>query len=90
MLRQKLSEEGISGVKEWRLQHPRAIFKEIELARVKGYLTDKFDTRLYPVLHLQKTDAHIFQAAHQVVSSGFQSMMMRNGDQDTFMAGSHC
>jgi hypothetical protein len=29
---QKLSEEVLSGMKEWRLQHPRATFREIEAA----------------------------------------------------------
>jgi hypothetical protein len=29
----QLSEEVITGMKEWRLQHPRATFREIEAAR---------------------------------------------------------
>lgn len=29
---QKLAEESLTGMKEWRLQHPKATFKEIETA----------------------------------------------------------
>lgn len=58
---QELAEEVMTGMKEWRLQHPKATFKEIEKA---------LDTRLARMRARMLQDVALASAAREVSQAG--------------------